>query len=409
MAADPAKLAKGAAALRYLLQTHGIKDVNQATLFDAGIDTVAKYAAFAATEDDLTQVLKAHFSLDAAANLSNRAQVACFVVAWQTARVRIKHHAEVEAASETREWAKPIQPSEYVAIRKAFVAKHGEIEEKVTPAKEYLEKKLHELEGGEFRAETLGEVVSRDEVDPDTMLPVWDSKGSLTVKKASSTVSMPTGPEQLRHRLTIMQNALLMMILKHPDRPELRGIDKDLFDRYKDYILGEYVYGLRSSEESGSHAPPWTLVLSYEQAVRKWACKQMAQRSISFADSLRESWKEPAVKERHFTTPLALYAKRPPPPPPNPWKGGKGNGKDGKKGGGKTPGKTGKPKGANRTPDGKPICFRFQSKGGCRKGAKCHFAHVCCHCFGNHAGHACKTVSAGGKNIDAQADTQGAA
>ena len=65
MAADPAKLAKGAADLRYLLQTHGIKDVNQA----AGIDTVAKYAAFASTEDDLTQVLKSHFSLDPAANL----------------------------------------------------------------------------------------------------------------------------------------------------------------------------------------------------------------------------------------------------------------------------------------------------------------------------------------------------
>ena len=150
-------------------------------------------------------------------------------------------------------------------------------------------------------------------------------------------------------------------------------------------------------------------MLSYEQAVRKWACKQMPQRAISFADSLREDWKEPAVRERHFTTPLALYAKRPPPPPANPWKGGKGGGQDGKKGGGKTPGKTGKPKGANRTPDGKPICFRFQSKAGCRKGAKCHFAHVCCHCFGNHAGHACKTISAGAKILDATADTQGAA
>ena len=53
MAADPAKLAKGSADLRYLLQTDGVKDVNQATLFDSGVDTVAKYAA---AEDDLTQV-----------------------------------------------------------------------------------------------------------------------------------------------------------------------------------------------------------------------------------------------------------------------------------------------------------------------------------------------------------------
>ena len=65
--------------------------------------------------------------------------------------MRIKRRLEVEAASETSEWAKPIQPSEYVAIRKTFVAKRGEIEDKVTPAKEYLEKKLRELEGGQFR------------------------------------------------------------------------------------------------------------------------------------------------------------------------------------------------------------------------------------------------------------------
>ena len=55
------------------------------------------------------------------------------------------------------------------------------------------------------------EVVGRDEVDPDTLLPAWDSKGHITVKKASSTVAMPTGPEQLRHRITVMFNALAMI------------------------------------------------------------------------------------------------------------------------------------------------------------------------------------------------------
>ena len=41
------------------------------------------------------------------------------------------------------------------------------IEDKVTPSKEYLEKKLQELENGEFRAENLSEVVLKNEVDPD--------------------------------------------------------------------------------------------------------------------------------------------------------------------------------------------------------------------------------------------------
>ena len=45
----------------------------------------------------------------------------------------------------------------------------------------------------------------------DSMIPTWDSKGHITVKKASSTVSMSTGPEQLRRRLTVMYNALAMI------------------------------------------------------------------------------------------------------------------------------------------------------------------------------------------------------
>ena len=75
---------------------------------------------------------------------------------------------------------------------------HGKVEDKVTPSKEYLEKKLQELKNGEFRAELLSEVVSKDEVDPDIMVPVFDSKGSLSVKKGTTTVALPTGPEQLR-------------------------------------------------------------------------------------------------------------------------------------------------------------------------------------------------------------------
>ena len=39
--------------------------------------------------------------------------------------------------------------------------------------------------------------------------------------------------------------------------------------------------------------------------------------------------------------------------------------------------------GAERTPEGKPICFRYNAPNGCKNGAKCHFAHVCSLCFQN--------------------------
>ena len=96
------------------------------------------------------------------------------------------------------------------------------------PSKEYLEKKLQELENGEFRAETLAEVVSKDEIDPDVLVPVFDSKGSLSVKKGSTTVPMPTGPEQLRRRLSVMQNCLMMLSMKHVGREEIQDVSKDV-------------------------------------------------------------------------------------------------------------------------------------------------------------------------------------
>ena len=158
-------------------------------------------------------------------------------------------------------------------MRAAFTSRFGLVEDKVIPAKEYIEKKLQELENGEFRAETLAEVVGKDEIDPDVLTPVFDSKGNLSVKKGSSSVPLPTGPEQLRRRLSIMQNCMMMLAIKHVTHEELKDVTKDLFDRYKDYLLGDYVWGLASTDLQGNQVqtPPWSLVLTYEQAIRKKA------------------------------------------------------------------------------------------------------------------------------------------
>ena len=59
------------------------------------------------------------------------------------------------------------------------------MEDKVTPSKEYLEKKLQELENGEFRAENMTEIVSWGEVDPDVMVPLLDARGNFSIKKGS--------------------------------------------------------------------------------------------------------------------------------------------------------------------------------------------------------------------------------
>ena len=112
----PESLAMGSSDLRFLLSSHNVDELSQAKLFENGIDTLAKFAAFVTSEDELTKVLKASFGLDPEASLKVRGQVASYLVAWQTAKTRIKMQAEAEATSELGEWAKPIPQTDYVAI-----------------------------------------------------------------------------------------------------------------------------------------------------------------------------------------------------------------------------------------------------------------------------------------------------
>ena len=281
----------------------------------------------------------------------------------------------------SREWTRPIPTGDYVQLRNYFQKNVGIVEDRVMPSKEYLEKKLQELENGEFRAETLAEVVSKDEIDPDVLVPVFDSKGSLSVKKGSTTVPMPTGPEQLRRRLSVMQNCLMMLSMKHVGREEIQDVSKEVSDKYKDYILGDYVWGLSSTDLNGQQiqTPPWGLVLSYEHAVRKRAYSLMLSERLMLGAALEKAWKCPTTKERHFITPLALYSKRSYAPSANPGTGtwnpkgkGKGKSKPTTKGGQKG-------SGSGQGPNGEKICYRFNS-GKCNyKG--CKFVHMCNKCF----------------------------
>ena len=46
-------LAKGSSDVRYLLSSHNVEENSQAKLFENGIDTLARFAAFVRSEDDL--------------------------------------------------------------------------------------------------------------------------------------------------------------------------------------------------------------------------------------------------------------------------------------------------------------------------------------------------------------------
>ena len=378
-------LKKGGSDLKFLLGRNDVSDDIMATWFHVGVVTIEKFGNIAKDETDLLRVLRDHIGVDPDASLEQRVQAASLTCAWSNARTRIQRMAEVEAELDSNEWRKPVVSSEWLAMKAGLEGAVGPLDDAVMPSKEYVEKKLQELEAGDYRAEDLTEVVSRDQTNPDSLVPQWDSKGNLTVKRGATTVKEPESPESLRKRLTVVRNCYQMIALKHTHRPELQGEYVRTFEDYKDYLLGDHVYGLNARDAEGLviAAPPFKLVLAYERAIRKEAARRMNQEGAVFTTALKAAWKCPTTKERHFTTPLALQAKRPTPPwraqeTQGPAKKPKQEAKGGQKGAAKVKALPGC---ATHTKDGQPVCFRYNTPGEKCKKAKCRYAHVCGICF----------------------------
>ena len=172
-----------------------------------------------------------------------------------------------------------------------------------------------------------------------------------------------------------------------------------IWTEYADYLLGRFVLGVLGGVDGAAVGDSdWQVVLDYEHEIRR----EMTVRMLAGAPlepSLRLAWSDPVVRDRFLISPLQRrsISKRSAPPPggerqnkhqrKNEHKeeqrqGGKGNG--GGKGKGKKrndgAGKEGT-RCARATPSGSPICFGFNNRDGCKRGAGCPFAHVCGVCF----------------------------
>lgn len=78
----------------------------------------------------------------------------------------------------------------------------------------------------------------------------------------------------------------------------LKGLGPQLVQEYLSYLLGDYVLSLVARDAAGRAiaSPPWGLILSYEQEIRKATMNRFAQgRSVDSA--LRSAWADPLLKE----------------------------------------------------------------------------------------------------------------
>jgi hypothetical protein len=283
--------------------------------------------------------------------------------------------------------------------------RYWDLGDREVPGRSYLEKKLDEIERGELRAEQLTEVLSREDDDPDSLRAVWSAGGELKAVKVGAKVSLPADTEALRKRLALLGVAWIFLGNHQSNRGYLKGMTPQLFQEYASYLLGEYVLGMLAIDGGNAavSSPSWSILIAYEHAVRVRAVLHV-RKGMTFVAALRMAWEDPLVKERHFSTPLAMEFVKgknsslgqgsltyPPgvwdpqftkPKPADGVDKGKGKGKQSRKAKNKAEkgtGKGGKNGCRNKTPEGKPVCFAFNNQG-CTVNA-CKYMHVCGRCF----------------------------
>ena len=391
-------------------------DVSRETLAffaHSGIDNMNKFAGIAKDGDDLKAMMLKEFGFDSTASLAERVRITNIVICFEMAKSRVVERNKLEGELMAKQIIKPLSISEHGAMRTAWERRFWVLDEEWVPSRVYLERRLEDLEQGEFKAEALTTVLTKDQEDPDLLVPVWSNTGSLQMRKGTTSVEEPKNSEQLRRRIKVLGIGLMMLGLRHQNKQFLQNLNPQIFEDFLTYLLSEQCYFMQGKSAEGFtiSGPSWAQLLIYEYQVRRKAWLIVQSKGTEFGEALREAWKDPSTRERFLITPIALatsgtkrnwgdssgsgnHSDK-----PKTGGGGKAHGKGAKKskGSGKGKGSSGKSSGkgntsscASRTPDGKPICYGYNNFDVRCRDSRCRFLHVCGACFGKHPIYACK-------------------
>ena len=406
-----AAVAKADSELAFAFERNDVSRAALAAFVHSGIDNMTKFAGIARDGDDLRDLMLKEFGFDSSVSLGERVRITNIVICFEMAKSRVFERNKLEGELMAKHIVKPLTVSEHGAMRIAWERRFWTLDDEWVPSRVYLERRLEDLEQGEYKAEALTSVLTKDQEDPDLLVPVWSSTGTLQMRKGTTTVEEPRNPEQLRRRIKVLGIGLMMLGLRHSNKQFLQNLSPQTFEDLLTYLLSDQCYYMQGKSAEGYTitGPSWAQLLIYEHQVRKKAWSNVQHKGQEFGEALREAWKDPSTRERFLITPIALSssgAKRN-------WNEGAGNGdkpsgKNGGKGQGKNAKKskgTGKGKGgggksgnkgggaqscASRTPDGKPICYGYNNNDVRCRDSKCRFLHVCGSCFGKHPIYACR-------------------
>lgn len=377
--------------LQFIFQDCGIGERVQ---YDVGqhYRSIRRFSAIADDRAGVRQALVDDFQLrpDTAAN---RAAIAAVVAAWDASKHAQDEDTRIRQEAKGLGTPRPLPHTDRSAMLRAIETARGEeVCEKDQPSTEYIAMVLEEIEQDEFAAHSLDEVTSRRDSQSLQLQSTLDQSGRLRITRQRPKGKLPMSTEELRQKIRVEANALLMIASKLRNKVYLRGLEQRHYDRYIEYLLSERCYHMEIPGPDGEKsplAPPWHILLNYEYEMRKKAYKTAHRNGTPLGQALQEATENTEIKELHFTSPVtfSVMQRQPKQARYSEYQGkgkeqtGGGKGKGGKKGKGKGDGKKvsvlpgTQLQLVTHTPDGKEICYRYNMKKGCD--GKCGRAHVC--------------------------------
>jgi len=397
--------------LMYIWAENEVGLVEQHSLAVAGYTGLRRFSGLGDSRAGVRGALRSDIRLDGDADAASRLKVACVIAAWEVSREQLTRETQMRAEAKVQRITKPIGNQDRLAMRRLVEARFGKLPSSEVPSVDYLSSKLEEVESNEPTASKMDEITSMDDAEVQDLTASLDALGKVQISRRRAKGRLPLGAEEFRMKMRLESSLWLFLASKFTNRAWLQGLRPELFSRYADHFLGRKCYEMMIPQAAvGADPvplrPPWAVVLNYEYACRRRAMELVREDSQTLGAALNLAIADSELKEIHFTSPIALMGRRSNPNPNHdqptklPKLRVKGDGKGAGKGGGKqSDGKGGKGadgkqggKGKNllaNTPDGRQICFAFNSPAGCP--GNCGRVHVFRKrgCMGPHGIHAC--------------------
>ena len=378
--------------LQGLLDARKVQRQVQADLAKNGVDSIAMLSAVAISREGLEKVAKDLLSIDVAGGGGDeQIKFAQLFLAWQAASKRVKLQDEMDAEASAQKEPKTVPHQEVMALRQKFETEYYKLKDAEVPAKGSLEDLFEQIDLGEFKPMALRHFGSRaDNEEAEVGNLQVGKSGQVRIKKSRVETAPPSSLEELRAKVVLMANHYLFAKFRYPNKQILQKINPFTFLDYLGYLTGRHVAQMETQTVDGVtlHKPSVKLLMNYEYQMRKEVAEEMNQGGC-MAEELKKVTKNSDVRERHFSTPLAVssasqalqssWKDQPGVHRVHPYFHEKGKGK-GKKGKGKGKGKKGGQQLHSVTPDGRQLCFAWNNRQeGCKGG--CQRVHACRICM----------------------------